>query len=91
MSGNIVVVTESGTVVVTTAQIDVVTVVSQGEQGIPGPNTIGGYTIAASGAVEGDTLEFVGGVWVNRATPNITVSGVAPVAPATNDVWVDTS
>lgn len=75
----------------------------QGEQGIPGPNTIGGYSIVAPNPITNDVLTFDGTNWVNEqpqsgatALSNLTdvtlstpTDGQALVFNATLNKWVN--
>lgn len=44
-------------------------------QGVPGPNTIGGYSISVAQLGGGDHLEFSGSAWVNVAKTTLSDGG----------------
>jgi hypothetical protein len=47
----------------------------KGDQGIPGPNEIGGYPVAVSGAQENDTLLLKSWAWTNTPQEALTDGG----------------
>lgn len=47
----------------------------RGEQGIPGPNTIGGFTVELTNAVSGDLLGIGNNKVINISASNITDGG----------------